>query len=124
MEIGEQHIDGFEAISRRDEKIGFAVVCMHDSVCICRGFDRPERSGADGHNPSAVCARGIDQIRGSTADVNPFAVHVMVCRIRRIHRQKRSRSDVKRHLFAANAFLGEPCQQVRREVQACGRRRR
>ena len=77
---------------------------------------------AERDDAPALVARGVAARRGLGAERSPLAMHDMIRRIRRAHRQERASADVQCNEFGGDTAQLQRVEQRRSHVKAGGRR--
>ncbi len=96
MEIGQHHVDGAEAVARRDEDGGLAGEGANDAVFAGGAFQQPQRGRAGGDDAAARAPRRVERIRRFRAHRAPFRMHDMAFGIVGLDRQEGAGADVQR----------------------------
>ena len=122
MKIGDQSINGFEFIARRDENFCFVRLGAQHTVPRCR-FQRARAGGAHRNHPPTASLRVLYRINRRWRQLIPFAVHDVFADIVVAHRLKSTGADVQRYVSEIDALLLHGIQHRLIEMQT-GRRRR
>ena len=72
MEIGQQRVDGAEAIAGRDEDRRLAFEGAKLAVLAGGAFEQPRRSRADGDDAAAARPRRVERLGGRRVEPAPF----------------------------------------------------
>ena len=123
VEIGQQQVDGAEAIAGQDEQARLAREFLHLPRLDRGAFEEAQTRRADRDDAAAPSARRIDPLRHRGSHNAPFGVHPMLARVIRLDRQKGAGSDMQGHGQPIDPARGNPIEQRRGEMQP-GRRRR
>ena len=122
VEVGHQRVDGFEAITGRDEDRRIARPGRNASVVACGAFKNAQRRRADGDDAATACPRFVERGGGFGGDLAPLAVHLVLAGVVGLHGKECARSDVQRHEMARDTARAEGGEKLGREVQPGGRR--
>src|SRR5262245_24568799 len=122
MEIGDQQIGGFEAVSGSDEDRCVTAEGVYAAGVVRRALQQPERGGAGGNDASTAAADAVKARGRFGGDLTPFGVHAVIGGILGLYGEKGTLADMEGKIggFDTSGFkLGD---QRICEVQACGRR--
>src|SRR5690349_19614890 len=108
MEIGEHRVDSLESESGPDEQLGFADYSQEQTLY------RADTGSANADHS----LRCFDPVRTLRADGKPLRVQRLAA-----HRLKGPQADVQRDVGDLRPGLSASIQDLRREMQARGRRR-
>ena len=121
MEIGDDVVDDFLPVARRDENVGFAGKRVQDSVIVGGAFQQTQRGCADGDNAVAVLFRFVYYLAGVRGNDAVFGVHLMVFGVFDFDRQESSGADMQGQENLFDAFFIQSLQDARGKMQAGGR---
>ncbi len=94
------------------------------STCSDTVLQRADRGCASGHNAPSFGSHRIDPLRAFCGDLVVLAMQPDLRCVCDLHRPKCSEPDVQGDRTDFDAGFPDPRKDLRREVQACGRRRR
>jgi hypothetical protein len=97
MKVCHQGVDGFEAVTGRNENVGLTLKRVDRSIIRCRAFQDPQTGCADGDDPPACRTRLIDGFGDIRRDLTPFRVHGVAGCVIGLDGQERSHADMQRH---------------------------
>ncbi len=95
VEVGEQGVDGDEAVWRRDEQGGAAFARAHDAVLARGGLEGAHHGGPDGDDRTPFGPRGGDGLGRLLRDVPPLFVHRVVFEPLDLDRREGAGPDVQ-----------------------------
>ena len=121
MKIGDQMIDGPEAVARCDEQVCF-IASGNELPCSGSGFQCAQTCGPDGDDFSSGGFRGPDGIDGFLRDGVPLGVHLVFRQIFASDRLESACAHMQGQISCPDAFLLKPVKQFLIEMQACSRR--
>ena len=122
MEIGQQRVDGAEAIAGGDEDRRLAFEGAKRAVLAGGAFEQPRRGRADGDDAAAARARRVERRGGRRVEPAPFRVHGVAGGVVDLHRQERAGADMQRQAKNPSAGRFDARDQLRGEMQPGGRR--
>ena len=88
-----------------------------------KGLQRPAGGGPDTDDPPAAFSGLVEQGGGLGTDLTVFRVHLVVRDLLSLDGPEGAQTDVQGHVSQLYALGCDRLQQLRREVQAGGRRR-
>src|SRR3546814_2729194 len=107
------------ALAWVDEDIGVATERLEFTIAR-RRLQRTHAGGTDGDHAPTTGATGRHRIDDILADLQPFAMHVMLFDTLHAHRLKGAGADMKGNVGRFHARLTQHLQQRLIEVQSCG----
>ena len=118
VEIGHQHIDSAEAVTRGDEDGGIALERLYLALRRGGAFEQPQTGCADADDAAAGGVDGIQGRGGIGGDHAPFGVHPVVGRVVGLDRQEGAGPDMQGQGMGRDATGLQGLHQGRGEMQA------
>src|SRR5690606_12557171 len=121
MEVGHQHVNSAELVSRRDKDVSAARPCGNLARFGSSTFQKSERRRADADDASATLAHRIQRLGSFCSYHAVLGGPPVVPGIVRLDREERASPHMKRHEMPFDAGSIEPLEKLRREMQPGGR---
>ena len=120
MEIGDEGVNGFEAVAGIDKDARIVAHGMYDAVIGGSTFKGTAGSRTDGNDTSAVCTRTVDLFRAFFRYGEKFAVHDVIGDGVCFDGAERAQTDVEHNGNDLDTYSADLVQQFFREMESCG----
>ena len=107
MEVGDEAVDGAEAVAGGDEDRGVALERPDPPGLVGGAFQQAQRGRADRDDPAARGPRRVEPGGRRGRDPAPFGVHDMVVGVVGLDRQEGAGADMEGQRLVADPGLGE-----------------